>query len=124
MTAELVVINNTNPDINVLIRVANALRNGKLVVLPTETVYGIAGNFDNPETMQKLRKLKKRDKNSPFTIHLHSVGQLQNYVTPIPDIVQKLTDKYWPGPMTLVLPKLGKHGLGFRVVDTKITPLQ
>ena len=121
MTAELVVLNNANPDINVIMRLAHALRNGKLVVIPTETVYGIAANYDNHETMQKLRKLKKREDNSPFTVHLHSFEQLKNYIDKIPDIVQMLADKYWPGPMTLVFPKIGKHGLGFRVVNSKIT---
>ncbi|MCD4656363.1 MAG: threonylcarbamoyl-AMP synthase, partial [Planctomycetes bacterium] len=121
MTAKLVVLNKANPDMNVIMKVANALRDGKLVVLPTETVYGIAANYDNSETMQRLRKLKERDENSPFTLHLHDFEQVNNYIEHIPDIACKLAEKYWPGPLTLVFPKIGNQGLGFRVVDSRIT---
>lgn len=84
------------------------LRKGEVVALPTETVYGLAANALDPIAVAKIFAAKERPKFDPLIVHLPAVEWL-NKVTSIPpndrDLVQKLADKFWPGPFTMVLPK-------------------
>jgi L-threonylcarbamoyladenylate synthase len=81
------------------------LTQGQLVVIPTETVYGLAANAFNRQAVDRIYELKKRPRSNPLILHISSVAEAGKYVTEILDPVQKLMDSFWPGPLTLLLPK-------------------
>ena len=84
------------------------LRAGEIVALPTETVYGLAADAFNPEAVAKVFAAKERPSFDPLIVHIASRGDLKN-VAIVPDeiaeTVNKLTAAFWPGPLTLILPK-------------------
>ena len=86
-------------------RAAELLRAGKLVAFPTETVYGLGANALSAEAVQKIFDAKGRPKTSPLIVHVASIEDVQKVVTEWPESAQKLAEKFWPGPLTLVLPK-------------------
>ncbi len=89
-------------DIN---RAAEALRSGGLVALPTETVYGLAANALNPEAVLKIFELKKRPAFDPLIVHVPSLDAARSFVKAFPEGAERLAERFWPGPLTLVLPK-------------------
>src|SRR5690606_34037411 len=83
---------------------AKALRAGELVAVPTETVYGLAANALDAKACGKIFRAKGRPANDPLIVHLHSLSQLPTIAQPN-DAALKLARAFWPGPLTLVLPK-------------------
>jgi L-threonylcarbamoyladenylate synthase len=81
------------------------LNNDELVAIPTETVYGLAGNIFSKKAIQLIFETKKRPFFNPLIVHIPSVEVLPNIVRYIPEKAQRLADAFWPGPLTLVLPK-------------------
>jgi len=107
---------------------AKALRAGQLVAFPTETVYGTGAVASDPEALARLRALKSRPKR-PFSVHLGRKEDVGRYVREIPPVAQRLMDRAWPGPVTLLLPvggelpdpELRKAGLyGILSIDDQI----
>lgn len=96
-------------------RAARRIRDGGLVVFPTDTVYGIAARADAPAAIARLNRVKGRPPSKPYTIHLGARAQLSQYVTAIPQPAQRLMDAFWPGPLTLVLPDRQGGATGFRL---------
>lgn len=82
-----------------------ALQNNQLVALPTETVYGLAGNAYEEKAIKKIFELKKRPLYNPLIVHLHSAKQLDEVAKDIPEKALILAEKFWPGSLTLVLKK-------------------
>ena len=82
-----------------------ALRAGDLVAFPTETVYGLGANASNPAAVRKIFAAKGRPANHPLIVHLDSIRYLHRWVRDIPDAAEKLAARFWPGALTLVLPK-------------------
>ncbi len=87
---------------------ARLLRAGEVVALPTETVYGLAADALNPQAVAKVFEAKERPSFDPLIVHLPNKKMLEE-IAEIPEgirpVVQKLTEKLWPGPLTIVLPK-------------------
>jgi len=83
---------------------ARALRRGELVAVPTETVYGLAGNALSPAACAAIFRAKGRPANDPLIVHIHDLAQLDQLAHRNP-AVDKLARAFWPGPLTLVLPK-------------------
>ena len=81
------------------------LNREELVAIPTETVYGLAGNIFSETAIQKIFETKKRPKFNPLIVHLHDVSQLEGFIDYIPPKAKDLANAFWPGPLTLVLPK-------------------
>lgn len=81
-----------------------ALRRGELVVIPTDTVYGIAADAFSPRAVQRLLDAKGRTRQSPPPVLVPSVQTLEALAAVIPDAVRKLVDAFWPGGLTIVLP--------------------
>lgn len=81
------------------------LKKGEVVAIPTETVYGLAGNILMDAAVQKIFTLKSRPTNHPLIIHISNSEQLKLYAQDIPAYVELLTKAFWPGPMTLILKK-------------------
>jgi len=94
---------------------AKIVRNGGLVAFPTETVYGIAANADNPETMARLREVKRRPDDKPFTVHIADKEDVSKHVSRVSLPAQKLVDAFLPGPMTIILPAKGGGSIGIRL---------
>lgn len=84
---------------------ARLLQDGQVVAIPTETVYGLAGNAYNPDALAKIFAAKERPTFDPLIVHIADIAQLQDVAQDIPDAAYQLAEAYWPGPMTLVLPK-------------------
>lgn len=89
-------------------KAAKILSEGGLVAIPTETVYGLAANAFNEEAVTNIFKAKNRPLFDPLITHIAHANQLENLALNIPEKVNKLTDKFWPGPLTIVLPKTNK----------------
>lgn len=82
-----------------------ALRAGDLVAFPTETVYGLGADARNPEALRKIYALKGRPATHPLILHLRSADDLKDWVADVPASVRALASRFWPGPLTLVLPR-------------------
>jgi L-threonylcarbamoyladenylate synthase len=78
---------------------------GDLVAIPTETVYGLAGNALGPETVAQIFEAKNRPTFDPLIVHTYSIEQATHYVKEFPNWAQTLASACWPGPLTLLLPK-------------------
>ncbi len=79
------------------------LRAGDLVAFPTETVYGLGANANNPEAVRKIFKAKGRPATHPVIVHLDNPRYLQRWVLDMPNEAERLAEAFWPGPLTLVL---------------------
>ncbi len=101
-----------------------ALRAGELVVFPTETVYGLGANASDPQAVRKIFEVKGRPADHPVIVHLDNPRYLHRWVSTMPPVAEKLADRFWPGPLTLILPKAdnvndvvtgGQDSIGIRV---------
>ncbi len=81
------------------------LRNGDLVAFPTETVYGLGADASNTASLRKLYAAKGRPTDHPVIVHLHSVDQIADWAKHVPECLELLAKNFWPGPLTVVLPK-------------------
>ena len=86
-------------------RAAELLRAGEVVALPTETVYGLAANALDEKAVAKIFQIKDRPANNPIIVHVASGEMAKRCVTAWPDPAEKLAQAFWPGPLTLVLPR-------------------
>lgn len=120
MRTRIVKVNSVNPEMAKLKKAASILRNGGLVAFPTETVYGLGANMLDKDAIKKVYRIKNRPQNKPLTIHMADIKIVERIVGKIPSKAKKLMDKFWPGPLTLVLKdKMGKK-IGFRMPDNRI----
>ncbi len=87
---------------------AEALLGGKLVGLPTETVYGIAAHAFDEAAVRRTFEIKERPPNNPLIVHLAGVDQVPEVAAEWPSFAATLADRFWPGPLTLVVPKAPK----------------
>lgn len=88
-------------------RAAELLRAGEVVALPTETVYGLAANALNPTAVEKIFQIKGRPAHNPIIVHVSGNEMAQACVSAWPDLADRLSRAFWPGPLTLVLPRAG-----------------
>ncbi|MBQ2948906.1 MAG: threonylcarbamoyl-AMP synthase [Clostridia bacterium] len=84
---------------------AELIRKGELVGMPTETVYGLGANALDEQAVRKIFEAKGRPGDNPLIVHVSSVDEIAPLVRAIPAAARKLMDAFWPGPMTLILPK-------------------
>ena len=83
------------------------LRRGGLVAIPTETVYGLAANALDGATVKKIYAAKGRPSDNPLIVHISQFSQLAPLVREVPEAAKELADAFWPGPLTIILPKSG-----------------
>ena len=81
------------------------LEEGKLVGIPTETVYGLAGNALDPEAVALIFETKNRPNFDPLILHTSSLERVGDFVAAFPEKLKQLAETFWPGPLTLLLPK-------------------
>lgn len=105
-TPEYLTISPTEIDPALVRRAADALRAGGLVAFPTETVYGLGCDAFNEAAVQRVFDAKGRPLSDPLIVHVDGMAMLERVVAgPLPDIAVALIDRFWPGPLTLVLPR-------------------
>src|SRR6201992_2106125 len=86
-------------------RAAEILRSGGTVALPTETVYGLGANALDASAVEKIFTAKERPSWDPLIVHISDTAMLQRLTGSLPASAQTLIDAFWPGPLTLLLPK-------------------
>ncbi len=106
------------PEPERILDAARCVHQGGLVIFPTETVYGIAADCANPMAMKRLREVKKRSEGKPFSIMIAQKELVRNYTSCADPKLFKLIDRYWPGPLTVIVPA-SKPGetIGIRIPD-------
>lgn len=85
--------------------VCDVLREGGVIAFPTETVYGLGGDALNPDAVTKIYAVKGRPADNPLIVHIHSRLQLTRLVETVPVVAEKLIERFWPGPLTLLFKK-------------------
>lgn len=95
----------TEPSAKALMRAVERLRAGELVAMPTETVYGLAADARNPDAVRRIFAAKGRPADHPLIVHLPSVVAMDDWAACVPEAARRLASAFWPGPLTLVLPK-------------------
>ena len=105
---------------------ATALKEGHLVAFPTETVYGLGANATDKDAVARIYEVKGRPSDHPLIVHISSMEQLNKWARNIPEYAIKLARAFWPGPMTLILPRTeiakdfitgGQENVGIRVPE-------
>src|ERR1700757_2425062 len=86
-------------------RAAELLRAGEVVALPTETVYGLAANALDAEAVARIYEVKGRPAHNPIIVHVAGQPMAKRCVASWPPLAEKLARAFWPGPLTLVLPR-------------------
>jgi L-threonylcarbamoyladenylate synthase len=103
---------------------ATTLAGGKLVAFPTETVYGLGADATNKDAVARIYQVKGRPSDHPLIVHISSAAHLDKWASEIPEYAIKLARSFWPGPMTLILPRTdlakdfitgGQNNVGIRV---------
>ena len=105
MKAEIAVMTAENIDRDAIARGGEILKKGGLVAFPTETVYGLGGNALDPKASMKIYAAKGRPSDNPLIVHIADIHDLDRIVTEVPEKARILAEKYWPGPLTMILPK-------------------
>ncbi len=107
-----------------ILRAAALLRAGELVAFPTETVYGLGADAGNPAAVAKIFAAKGRPADHPLIVHLPDATHLAHWADPVPPVARQLAAAFWPGPLTLILPRAagvtdavtgGQRSVGVRV---------
>lgn len=104
METQFVKINNDNRD-KVIEKAAKLLQDGKVVAIPTETVYGLAASAYNDDAVNEIFDIKGRPADNPLIVHISNLVMLKNVAASMPESATVLAKKFWPGPLTLVLKK-------------------
>lgn len=84
------------------------LKDDEVIGMPTETVYGLAGNAFSPVAVNRIFKAKGRPTDNPLIVHISEFSEIYELVKEVPESAKKLAEKFWPGPLTIILPKADK----------------
>ena len=112
-------IDPANPDKRAIASAAKIIREGGLVVFPTETVYGIAANLLDEKAVARLYRVKARPEGKPFTVHISDLKMIRDMGCAITGTAEKLIAKFWPGPLTIILKSCKGRKIGFRMPANK-----
>jgi L-threonylcarbamoyladenylate synthase len=113
-------------DEQAITRAVAALRDGQLVAFPTETVYGLGADAGNADAVRRVFAAKGRPADHPVIVHLPDAALLDHWAAQVPDAARRLAQQFWPGPLTLILPRAahvldvvtgGQDSVGLRVPD-------
>ncbi|OWZ84589.1 L-threonylcarbamoyladenylate synthase [Natranaerobius trueperi] len=101
---EIMSVNESKPELEVIRKASDILQNNGTVVFPTETVYGLGANGLSSTAVQKIFDAKMRPNDNPLILHVHSLEQV-NQIGIAPKEFYQLAEKFWPGPLTMIIPK-------------------
>lgn len=105
MKTEIAAVDAEHPQADVIARAAEVLRRGGLVAFPTETVYGLGADALSEAAVRRIFTAKGRPANNPVIVHVNDVATAQTLTTVWPDAARRLAERWWPGPLTIVLPR-------------------
>jgi L-threonylcarbamoyladenylate synthase len=105
MKTQKISISKSAPDINILSAAAKLIKEGQLVAFPTETVYGLGADAFNANAVQTIFSVKERPATDPLIVHIDRVNAINTVAIKIPDLALELANRFWPGPLTLILEK-------------------
>ncbi|MBF0619551.1 MAG: threonylcarbamoyl-AMP synthase [Candidatus Omnitrophica bacterium] len=115
---KVITIDPKDPQPDRILEAAQVVHQGGLIIFPTETVYGIAADCSNPKAMKRLREVKKRSEDKPFSIMIGQKELIRNYTPYAEPKLYRLIDHYWPGPLTVIVPATKKDAtIGIRIPD-------
>lgn len=103
--AKVIVVDPVHPEPVVIERAAKLLRNGEIVVFPTETVYGLGADAFQPAALERIFAAKGRPFSDPLIVHIADESALELLTTTVTEQAERLVQKFWPGPLTLILPR-------------------
>ena len=105
METEVIKIDRDHPDMSAFEKAGRILKEGGLVAFPTETVYGLGADALDEEASRKIYEAKGRPSDNPLIVHIARMEDLEKIVKKVPEEAVKLAQRYWPGPMTLIMEK-------------------
>jgi len=108
-------VNPDHPDPAAIHEAAGLLRRGGLVAFPTETVYGLGANLEDPQAIQELYQVKQRPFEKQVTLAIADPAAVETQGVKVSPLARKLMSQFWPGPLTLVLARPDGSTLGFRM---------
>ncbi len=108
------------PDQAAIAQAAKAVKDGRLVGFPTETVYGVAANLLDQKALDRLYEVKKRFKGKPFTVHISDMKMIRDMGCVVSKKAKALMEKFWPGPLTIILKSKDGRKIGFRMPANKV----
>jgi L-threonylcarbamoyladenylate synthase len=103
--AEIIRVDPVHPDAALIERAARCLRRGGLVAFPTETVYGVGADATNRDAVRRIFAVKQRPATDPLIVHVADLAAVRLLVAHVPEVALDLASAFWPGPLTLVLPR-------------------
>ncbi len=103
MAAEIVKIDPETPDSRLVAYVADRIKAGQVVGMPTDTFYGLAADPLNLRAVDLIYEVKSRSRHKPLSLLIESVEQAEYLARPLPDIFYEITHKWWPGPLTIIV---------------------
>ena len=117
---KIIKINPLEPEEGHIVQAAKLIASGGLVIIPTETVYGIAANALDKKALDRLYEIKKRPKDKPFALLIADKSKVEEFAREIPIAAYKLMHKFWPGPLTILLKAINGGKVGLRMPDNQI----
>ncbi len=104
-STRIITVDPHDPDPQVIATAAAILRRGGLVAFPTETVYGLGADALNPVAVRRIFVAKERPAHDPLIVHIAEPGEIASVASVVPELAQTLAHRFWPGPLTMVLPR-------------------
>lgn len=117
---KIIKINPSAPEEEYISQAAKLIAEGKLVIIPTETVYGICANALDKKALERLYEIKKRPKDRPFALLIADKSKVDELACDVPVAAYKLMHKFWPGPLTVLLKAINGGKIGLRMPDNQI----
>ncbi|MDD5116430.1 MAG: L-threonylcarbamoyladenylate synthase [Candidatus Omnitrophica bacterium] len=114
-------VNPLLPEEEYISQAAEVIAKGGLVIIPTETVYGIAANALDKKALDRLCDIKKRPKDKPFAMLIADKARVEEFAGTVPVAAYKLTRKFWPGALTILLKGRDGRKVGLRMPDNQVT---
>jgi L-threonylcarbamoyladenylate synthase len=105
MNTDVLTVDQSSPDPDIIKRAAKLIQTGRLVAFPTETVYGLGANALDSEAVRGIFNAKGRPASNPIIVHVADAIQVVNVVKEWPETAQRLASRFWPGPLTIVVSK-------------------
>lgn len=105
METKIITIDRKNPDKELLYEAGELLKKGALVAFPTETVYGLGGDGLQADVAARIYEAKGRPSDNPLILHIADLKALEVLAVDVPELAYRLADKFWPGPLTMILKK-------------------
>lgn len=105
MNTEIITVDEYHIDQQAVMLAGQVIKSGGLVAFPTETVYGLGGDAMNADSARKIYAAKGRPSDNPLIVHISRMNDLPHITEAVPEVMYRLADRFWPGPLTVVLKK-------------------